>query len=73
MLTHTQAPRWALSEHLRYFCGLVAVGTNTGHVILIGKYRIDQTVLIPHMFMDTILNFLRIDGLFMNVFRLCPD
>ena len=30
-------PRWALSEHLRYFCGLVAVGTNSGHVFLVGK------------------------------------
>ena len=30
-------PRWALSEHLRYFCGIVAVGTNCGHVFLVGK------------------------------------
>ena len=30
-------PQWALSEHLRYFCGLVAVGTNSGHVLLVGK------------------------------------
>ncbi|XP_053388685.1 protein ELYS-like, partial [Mercenaria mercenaria] len=33
--TASHVPRWALSEHLRYFCGLVAVGTNTGKVYLV--------------------------------------
>ncbi|XP_060555912.1 protein ELYS-like [Ruditapes philippinarum] len=34
-LTGNLVPSWALSEHLRYFCGLVAVGTNTGQVYLV--------------------------------------
>ncbi|XP_052759719.1 protein ELYS-like [Mya arenaria] len=41
---HSQsvAPRWALSEHLTYFIGLVAVGTNTGHIILVDLCLDDQ-------------------------------
>ncbi|KAL4221649.1 Protein ELYS [Mactra antiquata] len=33
--TGNQVPRWALSEQLAYFCGLVAVGTQTGKVYLV--------------------------------------
>ncbi|XP_052284768.1 protein ELYS-like isoform X2 [Dreissena polymorpha] len=42
--THKKAtaPRWALSEHLCYFSGLVAVGTNTGHVLLIDMCTDDE-------------------------------
>ena len=41
---HDNTPRWALSEHLCYFCGLVAVGTNSGHVFLVGNiWFYDQT------------------------------